>query len=298
MLVEKDEARGEAQGDGQRRELFENERPALLGKALDGDADDGHVANPRRVSRPQLLAAQVMIEIHGARRRVEPVQQAGDAELEVVDQLVLPALPAGRVDDDEFAHAAEVEHLDEPVLDVGQPGLEQRDLARVRRDGLGLLLVVIEQVEKPLLTPQRRRVHHRQRVLGLEMRSLALELAAALLVDQRRDRIGEMRRGAPRIVGRGQPGGVDPHRPAAAEPGEDVVDPPAQLIELGRRHAGGVRTVVKPACQQAAVLAQDCPRRAKRGEVQEVGDALGLVPELFQRKHRRQSLRNGRERAG
>ncbi len=94
MLVEVDHPRGPAVADRQVVEAVENSGEALGREALDRDAADELIAEPRRVAGPQLPAAEDRVEIGAGRRDVQRDVFAGQGEVQVVHQLVAQVLAA------------------------------------------------------------------------------------------------------------------------------------------------------------------------------------------------------------
>src|ERR1700737_3776122 len=204
-------------------EAVENSREALGRETLDRDAADEPIAEPRRVARPQLPAAEDRIEIGAGRRDVERDGFAGQGELQVVDQFVAKVLAAVGVGYSETAHPAKLDAVADRVLEIGEGFLELLEDAPGRAYMLGGI-IVIDDVRHLALAPQRRRVLHQEGKFTLVMQPLAHELPPSLLIDQARDGIAEMRKLGRRIAGGGEAHRVDPGRPAAPQAGKRRVD--------------------------------------------------------------------------
>ncbi len=155
-----------------------------------------------------------------------------------------------------------------------------------RADALGRI-VVIDDIGHLALAAQRRRVLDQQRVLALVVQPLAHELPPALLIDQARDGIGEVRELGRRVAGRREAHRLDPRRPAAPQPGQRRVDA-ARSASCARyrccwRCPGRDRTTRRAGCRP-------CPgqcRHRSGGPVEEIGQTGGLVAERLEREHER-----------
>ena len=159
------------------------------------------------------------------------------------------------------------------------------DLTVAGAFGLGLWVVVINEIGDLGGASKRRRVGDKQRVFRLEMRAFAQELGAPLGVDGGCDGVRKVR-GLRLGISRGwKPNGVDPERKAAAKPGEARIDAACQIIQLGWGGALTIGAAVEEAGQQRAVLAQHESIADQTREIQEIGGALGAVAELFQAQH-------------
>ena len=286
MLVEVDHPRRPAVGDRQVIEAVENSREALGRETLDRDAADEPIAEPRRVARPQLPAAEDRIEIGAGRRDVERDGFAGQGEVQVVDQLVAKVLAAVGVGDSEAAHPAKLHAVADCVLEIGEGFLELLEDAPSRAYTLRGI-IVIDDVRHLALASQRRRVLHQEGKFALVMQLLAHELPAALLIDQARDGIAEVRELGRRIAGCGQAHRLDPGRPAAAQSGKRRVDAAGQPVALAIGAAGDVRAAVEPTGEQAAILALHDAVSDQRRPIQEIGQAGCPIAENLQSEHGR-----------
>src|ERR1700737_2229574 len=123
-------------------EAVENSREALGRETLDRDAADEPIAEPRRVARPQLPAAEDRLEIGAGRRDVERDGFAGQGEVEVVHQLVAEVLAAVGVGDSKTPHPAKLDAVADRVLEVGEGFLELLEDAPCRAYMLGGIIVI------------------------------------------------------------------------------------------------------------------------------------------------------------
>jgi hypothetical protein len=273
----------------------------MVGRALRGETFQGHAGDELfpdlgRVAGPQLLTANDGVEIHGTGRNIEAVQEAGQAEMQIVHQLVLPVCAAGGVCPGDGAEGPGVQPLANLVEQIAEGALELRQQPAAGIDRRRAVVVVIDEVGKLLLAPQGRRPHHHEDVFAFEMSAFGAEAAPALLIDHPRDGIGEMGGFGRAVASSWQTHGVDPGGIPAPQTRQRRIDVSGVRIALLRRQAGNVGTAEKPAGEQRTVLAQHDAVINQRRPGQQVSDALGGIAEMLERQH--QSLLNGRDRAG
>jgi len=101
-------------------EAVENSGEALGREALNRNAANELIAEPRCVPRPQLPTAEDRIKIGAGRRDVERDVLAGQVEMQVVHQLVTQVLATVGVGDDKVPHPPEHHGLADRVLEVGK----------------------------------------------------------------------------------------------------------------------------------------------------------------------------------
>jgi len=157
VLVEVDHPRRPAVGDCQVVEAVEDSGEALGREALNRDAANELIAEPRCVPRPQLPTAEDRIKIGAGRRDVEREVFAGQGEMQVVHQLVTQVLAAVGVSNDKAPHPPEHHGLADRVLEVCKGFGELLEDAPRRAHTLGRI-VVIDDIGHLALAAQRRRV--------------------------------------------------------------------------------------------------------------------------------------------
>ena len=286
--VQGDEAGGPPEADPHVQQGVEQPRPRGAGEA--GDVHHRHAAVPHLGDRSgdQRVVPHVGVGVHTAVGKPDPAPLSRDALLDQLQLLVVldPSLPADRQPPAGDGHREAVLELPDRAPELLQGGVA---------GGAASLLSGEEQA----LQPPHRRGHPGEAQGGeaLEGASRLLEVLPPLLVDRRRDRIGE-------VAGRG--GGVDPAAPAhgvglQAPPGaqapEGPVEPLVEGVALRRAHPRVVRGAVAPGGRQAAVLVEEDPLGGQQGVGEEIrqGPLLGAA-QAHQGDHR-PSHRDVRRRA-
>ena len=132
----------------------------------------------------------------------------------------------------------------------------------------------------------RRQEGEGQEVAALEMPFLGLEAAAALIVDQGGDRIGEK---AGRVVLRGRAQRLEVETPAGAQAAQGVVELSAGGHQPRIRGAGQIGAAKGQGLLEAAILVQQQARTDQRHPGQMIEEPVGLGAIFPQIKHRRPS---------
>ncbi len=181
-------------------EHVEHARIGLCREAFDADAGHELVAQPGRVSAPQVETAHDGIEIHAGGWDVQLyVDIAGQTELQIVHQLIAKMLFPGPVFVRVAPHAAHPHDIAYAVLNGAERFLEAGH-GPIRNGLTDQAIIIVDQIDNPALLPKRRNILDHEGIDAFVVRAFLQELRPAFRVDHRGDLIGEVRCGRGRIA--------------------------------------------------------------------------------------------------
>ena len=228
---------------------------------------------------PELLATNQRVQVDRMAGQLHRLVDAGHAELQPAQEIVLRAAAPVLVEDGLALHAGQLQRRGQTVLEVGDLALELLDQALRARLVVRPDRIVIEhELDEAALGQHRREPAQCQHEIALVHLAQALEQAASLLVDRGRYRIGKMRQAAVRILGGGPAHRIDMQHPAIAQAGQGLVDAHGHRLAFGLGAAGVVGPLVEPGGHEGAVLAHDHAVVDHRGIVEQIGQTRVLGP--------------------
>ena len=143
-------------------------------------------------------------------------------------------------------------------------------------------LVVEHQFDKLALRQQGRKVRQGQNEIAFVHRSQALEEAAPLFIDCRRNGIGKMRQTPIRVTRCWPAHAIDVHHPTVTEVGERLIDPERDHFALLVGAAAVVVALVEPRGHERAIFANDHAVIDHGCIVEQISEACCLGAVFFQ----------------
>jgi hypothetical protein len=256
---------GGAEGEAQAAEEVEDAGEGGVGKAVQRDQTQVEIADAGRPAAGERAVGQEGVEVGAVRRRLDGVGEAGQAGVEVSQELAR-AEPF----DLEMAGEAPLELrglvLEAPV--DGTPG------------GAGARPALDEEGGDLGVDLARREVRGDKEALGDEVAAGGLVGRAALVVDPAADGVGERAGGCVALGGPADE--IDVEHPTVAVGQERVVEVASEGVELLGSGGGEVGAAVAPAGQEGAALLEDGAGGDEVQPAEEVGEAGGLAAVLAQ----------------
>jgi hypothetical protein len=256
---------GGAEGEAQAAEEVEDAGEGSVREAVQRDQTQVEIADAGRPAAGERAVGQKGVEVGAVRRRLDGVGEAGQAGVEMSQQLAR-------------AEPFDLEMTGEAAFELG--GLLLEAPVDGAPGGAGARPALDEEGGDLGVDLARRQIRGDEEALGDEVAAGGLVGPAALVVDPAADSVGE---GARRGVALGRPADeIDVEHPTVAVGQERVVEVAGQGVQLIGSGGGEVGAAVAPAGQEGAALLEDGAGGDEVQPAEKVGEAGGLAPVLAQ----------------